>query len=333
MTGFNAVVYPWQQGLWQHLIGYVRQQRMPQALLFHGASGLGKRHLLDAFAQNLLCHALLPDLTACGVCSGCKLLSAGTHPDYLQIEPDEAGKGIGIDKIRQLIVKLALKPHFSVYRTVIIQPADRLNKASANAFLKCLEEPTERTCFFLVTDQLAQLPATIRSRCQILFCPIPGRNESLQWLQQQGISENADNLLMLAQGAPLRAWQDAKNDHLVRRDNCFVQWLQIVEGKTNGVDVAEQWQRLAPYELTVLLNWIVGWVVDIIKLSYQVDVHLLQNQDKKKSLQALAERLELPQLYAFYDALLQARSQLDTQINKQLMLEQLLIHWSQLKTG
>lgn len=333
MNKSNLAIYPWQEVIWRHLIDYVEQQRIPQALLISGAAGIGKRHLADVYARSLLCHSPLADHSACGVCQGCKLWTAQTHPDYLLIEPDEPGKGIGIDKIRQLIVKLALKPQFTAYRVVIIDPADLMNTASANAFLKCLEEPTERTCHVLLTDKPARLPATIRSRCQTLHCGLPDKAIATQWLQQQGIYENIDLLLSLAQGAPLLAKQYAEQNVIGIRAACFQNWMLVAEGKSNLITLAEQWQKQDKLELNVLLTWIISWVVDMIKVAHRADLNRLQNPDQKKSLQALGRRLELKNVYGFYDSLLVAKSQLSTQINKQLMLEQLLIRWSQLTTG
>ncbi len=323
-------IYPWQQAVWQHLLGYIEQQRVPQALLVSGPTGLGRRHLLECYARSLLCRSLASDGQGCGHCQSCKLLEAQTHPDFLMIEPDEPGKGIGIDKIRQLIVKLALKPQFETYRVVILQPADMLNTASANAFLKCLEEPTERTCLILLSEQPSRLPATIRSRCQKIALSRPDSELAKNWLVSQGINRDAELLLNLAQGAPLRAKQYAEQDFIATRQAYFAQWLQLIQGKTNVVLVAEQWQKQEKLDLTVVLIWMTSWVSDIAKYAQSGDVDQVQNPDLKKSLQALAERLELKPLYQFYDALLLARVQWVTQVNKQLLLEQLLINWSQL---
>ncbi|QPK63446.1 DNA polymerase III subunit delta' [Methylomonas sp. LL1] len=331
MKSAHYSAYPWQQTIWQHLSGYIEQQRIPQALLVVGSQGVGNSHLADVYARALLCHAPLADHSACGHCHGCKLCDARTHPDYLLIEPDEPGKGIGIDKIRRLIVNLALKPQFDAYRLVIIDPADRLNNAAANAFLKCLEEPTERTCLVLLTENPSRLPATIRSRCQTLHCPAPDKHIAGRWLQQQGVpGQNVDLLLSLSQGAPLLAKQYAEQNFIDLRQTYFKTWVQVAEGKSNPVPVAEQWQKQDALDLKVLLAWMLGWVMDMIKFAHGADTRQLHNPDMKKSLQALAERLELTGLYPFYDSLLNAKSQLGTQINKQLMLEQLLIRWSQL---
>lgn len=325
-----SAVYPWQQAVWRHLLGYLELQRIPQAVLLSGLSGIGKRRLAEVYAQALMCHAPLSDYAACGQCQSCKLFEARTHPDFLLLEPEEPGKAIGIDKIRQLISKLALKPQFDKHRVVIISPADSLNNASANAFLKCLEEPTARTCLLLLSEKPSRLPATIRSRCQMLSCEAPERNIAEAWLKQQGIAENYAVLLSLSQGAPLLAAEYARQNFIDVRRECFDIWLQIAENKQNLVAVAERWQKPDGLELSVLLTWMIGWVADIIKSAFQIDPGQLLNPDMKKPLQAFAKRLELKAVYRFYDSLLIARAQLSTPINKQLLLEQVLISWSQL---
>lgn len=322
--------YPWQQAIWQHLKGYISQQRVPQALLLTGVPGLGKRYLADIYASALLCEAPSSEGFACGSCGACKLYHANTHPDHLIIEPEESGKVIGIDKIRQLIVKLALKPQYEAYRMVIFQPADALNIASANAFLKCLEEPSERTCFILISDQPSKLPATIRSRCQKIHLERPDKRLVSDWLTQQGIRDDIDQLLSMAQGAPLLAKQYAERQFVPLRREAFEAWLQLARGKGNALAVAEQWQKQETVDLSVILAWLASWLADMVKLAHGAEESGLDNPDFKKSLQALAERLELKGLYQHYDSVLRSRSLLATQLNKQLLTERLLIDWSQL---
>lgn len=324
-------IYPWLQTPWQQLLGYLHQQRIPQALLVSGVAGLGLRQLVDQFAASLLCHQPR-DHQACGQCRSCKLLAADSHPDFIVVEPDEPGKAIGIDKIRQLIVKLALKPQFETQRLVIIQPADRLNTASANAFLKCLEEPSERTSIVLLSDAPHRLPATIRSRCQKMICPLPDSAVAISWLRQQGVGEDAELLLRLAQGAPLLAKQYAEQNLSGLRQDCFERWLKLGQGKLALSAQAEQWLKQDGLELSGLLSWMASWISDIVKYAHGGEAEQSQNPDLKKPLQALAERLELQRLHRFYDALLLARSQLTTQVNPQLLLEHILVDWTQLNS-
>lgn len=326
-----TTLYPWQQPAWQTLQAYLAQGRIPQALLVSGPAGIGRRHLLDYYARALLCETPAGDASACGRCHACLLVAAGTHPDYLSVEPDEPGKAIGIDKIRHLIAKLALKPQYDrTYRMVILSPAELLNTASANAFLKCLEEPTERTCLLLLTEQPGRLPATIRSRCQKLYCPLPPKALALEWLAGQGILTDAEPILELARGAPLLAGEYAQRNIAEYRQRYFQDWLAIVRGQGNPLAVAEQWQKGEPVELAVALTWMAQWVADIIRCAHVAEPADAADPDMKNALQALSKRLELQGLYRFYDALLLAKSQLATQMNRQLLVEQLLIRWSQL---
>jgi len=324
---------PWLKPAWSQLNNYITQNRVPQALLMVGNKGLGKQQLAEYFAQSLMCSQPQENGSFCGSCQSCHLFSAKTHPDYIFISPAEAGKAIGIDVIRQLTSKLALKPQFETYRVVLINPADCLNNASANAFLKYLEEPTERTCLILVTDRPLKLPATIRSRCQKLYVTASDEVQMTTWLKQQGVSDHIDLLLKMTQGSPLLAKQLSENSVLGVRGDCFKQWLKVARGDDNLVSIAEQWAKFDKETLELLIFWLIGWVMDMIKLSSHKQATDIINIDLKSSLQETAKQLNLKQLYQYYDSLLLSQQRLDTQLNKQLMFEDILIQWSKLYRG
>jgi len=317
---------PWQQAQWRQLCGYIRQGRIPQALLITGNKGLGKRELAERFAAALLCQAPNADGEACGQCHGCKLFAAGNHPDLFTVAPDEPGKAIGINRIRELIVDTQLKPQYDAYRVVIIDPADQLNRPAANAFLKCLEEPTERTVILLISAKPAKLPITIASRCQRLAVTPPDRATLVAWLKAQAIAD-AEALATLAQNAPFAALHYAKEHALTTRSDCFKAWLDIAKHRASPIAVAEDWQKLP---LPSLLAWLTSWLIDLIKCKFRPDGNLLQDSSLRAPLQELSGRLNLRDLYQLYDLLLAARERLDSQINKQMMLEEILIHWSEL---
>ena len=322
-------IYPWNEPYWQHLLAYVKQARIPQALLINGVAGIGKQQLALHFAQYLICLNRQEKI-ACGHCGSCKLFMANTHPDFILLQPEEPGKAIGVDLIRQLIIRLALKPQYSGYRVVLIKPAEKMNTNSANAFLKCLEEPPERTVFLLMTEQMQQLPATIISRCQklLLMPPDPGANNVSLWLQEQGITEQQKLLLNLAQGAPLQALSYAKENVLEQRQQCFDEWQNILLRHACPVSLADKWQKLPA---TVLLQWLISWTEDIIKCQFTVEQNLLTNDDLAKHLYVLAKRLNLKLVFEFYNLLLKGNYRFQTQLNKQLLFEEILITWSQAK--
>ncbi len=324
---------PWLQSGWSQLSLYINQNRIPQALLMIGNKGIGKQQLAEQFSQSLMCFSPQADAMFCGKCQSCILFNAKTHPDYIFIAPEEAGKAIGIDAVRQLTAKLALKPQYESYRLVVINPADSLNNASANAFLKYLEEPTERTCLILITDKPSKLPATIRSRCQKLPISVSDEKLAKAWLKQQGVTEKVELLLKMSQGSPLMAKQLFDEDAVSLRTDIFSQWLKMAKAETNFVVIAEQWNKLDKAAMNLLLLWLIDWVADMIKLSHHRDTAEIVSLDLKTSLQEMAERLDLKGLYKYYDFLLLSRKRLDTQLNRQLMCEEILIQWSVLNHG
>ena len=320
-------ILPWQQQNWDQLYNYRIQNRVPQALLITGNKGLGKQHLAKQFTFSLLCTEPQGSGLGCGYCDSCLLLNAETHPDFIQIRPDEPGKAITIGQIRSLVTLLTLKPQFESYRVVIVNPADLMNNAAANAFLKCLEEPTERTVILLISDKPTHLPATIVSRCQKLAVAKPNKEIVSAWLKQQAVQDNSEVLSGLAQGSPLLALDYANDDMLALRNECFRAWMDIAKQRRHPALIAEDWHKLPE---SPLIFWITSWIIDMIKCCCQIKAGWLYNPDLKKPLQELSQQLELKELYKLYDVMLLSRQRLNTQINKHTMFEDILIRWFEL---
>ena len=137
----------------------VKAGRIAHAYLIVGGRGTGKRTLARLVAQSLFCMA---GEKPCDICPACKRFLAGSHPDARTVAPK--GKSIGVDEVRQLIDWLSVKPYEGGYRSVIVEDADRMTLSAQNAFLKTLEEPGDRTVFFLLAESLNALVPTVRSR-------------------------------------------------------------------------------------------------------------------------------------------------------------------------
>ncbi|MGR9037922.1 MAG: DNA polymerase III subunit delta' C-terminal domain-containing protein, partial [Gammaproteobacteria bacterium] len=243
------------------------------------------------------------------------------------IQPSEPGKIIGVDQIRALIDSIQLKPQYDAYRIVIIDPADQMNKSSFNAFLKCLEEPTERTLVFLITEKPASLPATINSRCQKLVIDTPAISAIHLWLKQQNINEDLEILTAMAQNSPLLAKRYAEEQTLLMRNDCLNAWVAIAKQQANPVLVAESWLK---WPHNTLLFWLSTWLVDLIRCFYDTKASHFYNPDYRPLLKEFAGQLDLKGIYTLYDLILISRQRLDTPIHKQLMFEEILIRWSEL---
>ncbi len=319
-------LYPWLLPSWRKLTHYLELERIPQALLITGKAATGKRQLAEKFAASLLCESRSYDFNACGQCHACQLRQAQTHPDFIFLEPEQAGKDISIAAIRNLLSTLSLKPQFDGHRVILIDPADQLNRAAANAFLKGLEEPGERTTFLLVSDKPSKLPLTIRSRCQPV--PVAALDDAViqEWMRRQQIDQ-PEQLLALANGSPLKAALFAEKDYVKLSEQFFNDWqnLLLQPERVNVVKMVEHWLK-QPVDSETLLEWLCIWLAQLVKLWAGASPQTGFGQ----RLQELKAELNLLELNRYYQSVLNARQLLSTQINTQLLLEQVLIEWSQM---
>ena len=107
---------------------------------------------------------------------------------------------ITIDQVRALDDFLHVGTHRHGARVILINPAEAMNRSTANSLLKSLEEPIASTLFILVTSESDRLLPTIRSRCQSLLVPQPTQSRAEQWLRLAGVNEAA-RWLALAGGS------------------------------------------------------------------------------------------------------------------------------------
>ena len=197
---------PWQADNWQRLAQLMESDRLPHALMLAGPAGTGKSRFALALARLLLCSSPVSGHN-CGECRACAMSAAGSHSDFRWLGPEGKGQVIGIDAIRDTVAFASKTAGLGERKVIVLSPADRMNTSAANALLKCLEEPSPGTFILLVCHRLHSLPATIRSRCQILRFPVPPAAESVAWLDRltANDSEASKQLLALAQGCPLAA--------------------------------------------------------------------------------------------------------------------------------
>jgi DNA polymerase-3 subunit delta' len=142
-------------------------------LLFCGPAGCGKHTTGLALAAALNCENAPGE--GCGTCGPCQKIDANRHPDVQTLEREGAARIIPIGTIRERVIpRLATPPHEARARVFLIEEATALQGPAANALLKTLEEPPQRTHFILATTSPDQLLPTIRSRCQrVSFAALP----------------------------------------------------------------------------------------------------------------------------------------------------------------
>jgi DNA polymerase-3 subunit delta' len=236
---------PWHEELWASLGARLRRGALPHALLLSGPSGLGKRQFAERFVALALCEQKGDQ--PCGRCRACLLLAAGSHPDRVRVTLEERDDGklrseILVEQIRRLSERLAMTPQFGGHQLALIDPADAMNVASANALLKTLEEPTPGTVIVLVSDEPSRLVATIRSRCQRIEFRLPARAQALAWLGQQGVREG-EAALDAAAGNPGHALALAQSGGLALRAEVARDLGSVWAGRNAASEVANRWAK------------------------------------------------------------------------------------------
>lgn len=326
MTEMTYRHFPWQESVWQRLQQARHQERLPHAILLAGPEGVGKNGFAFAFAQSLLCGKPDEKGEPCGVCRHCHLLQAGNHPDFQLIKPEEESKSgeIKVRMIRDLTSGTSLTARSGGYKVVIVRPAERMNSAAANSLLKTLEEPASNTLLILVSDHPSRLLPTIRSRCQRFTFPHPDAEQAIHWLVDKIGTENAESLLDLAGGAPLKALQLQADESLTRRPERFREFLRIAQERVDPVKIVAEWSK---QDLRQLMEWLTTWIIDMLRLQACDEPPLLYNRREKQALQQLAEQLNSAVLQQFLLQVYEVRALLESNLNPQLMLEKLLIDW------
>jgi DNA polymerase-3 subunit delta' len=321
----NAI-YPWQRQQWDGLQQMRMRGRLPHALLLGGPAGLGKSQFAARLAVGLLCSSPAPDGSACGACAACQLTTAGNHPDLRLVRPEEQGKAIKIDQIRDLLDFVNLKSHFSGIRVAVIDPAEAMNRNAANSLLKTLEEPPPDTLILLVADQPVRLPATIRSRCQLLRFATDDAT-AREWLATALEGDyDLDTLMAIAGNRPLAAVDLVNGGEYAGRQPVLEALRDLRSGRAEPVTVAAQWTRTGAGRIYRTLNLL---LLDLARIKSQREPAALVNADLRQNLNELAKGLDLRRIFAANDRLAEGQRLLGagSNLREQDLLEDFTLDW------
>ncbi|MEY3202140.1 MAG: polymerase subunit delta, partial [Pseudomonadota bacterium] len=334
-----TMIYPWHQTPWQQLTRDIA--RLPHAVLIAGPAGGGKGQLAQTLAQRLLCERAVDHQLPCGECDACRWWLAGNHPDMRLVAPgqdDEAGdedkptarsSTIRIEQIRALMEFLSVGAVRGGRRVVLINPAEAMNLATANALLKLLEEPPPKTQFILVSHEPGKLLPTIRSRTQVWSIPEPSRAQSEAWLLGEGVREAA-RWLDFAGGMPLAAQKAAEQGEDVAR------FLRDIESlpRSDAVMLAAQWEAWVKpraggqMSLVVLSEWLQKWLFDLILVKATGSPRFFSS--RREALREIAQRASFAALWGCYNALTQMRRAANHPLNPRLFLDDMLLRYTRI---
>jgi DNA polymerase-3 subunit delta' len=235
------------------------------------------------FAMALNCIAPDKDGNPCYRCADCIKMDNGSHPDLYRIEPD--GSSIKIAQIREMQKVLYYSPYQGKWRVFVLSQADKLTDQAANSLLKTLEEPIPQMVFILLASNQKAIPATILSRCQIIYFGSGQGNTEVQ---------DAHELLEVFFGRELSL----------------------------SVEGLDELEKLSKEQLQQSISFLFVWLRDLLVFKGTGDLSLLQVNPQllnKYSEYALDYR----QAVAVLEKLNQSLRQLEQNVNKRLVLDSL----------
>ncbi|MBD3289513.1 DNA polymerase III subunit delta' [candidate division KSB1 bacterium] len=275
-----------QERIKETLTRSLEKRRIPHALLFHGAEGVGKESMALELAAALICQQ--DEYFACGECSDCKRISQLSHPDVIyifpamkSITPQEhkdiissiarnpylrlnpwANPSISIDQIRELKRVSSMTSFENKGRVVIIAEAHHMRTEAANSLLKILEEPPGKMTIILTSSQPNMLLSTIMSRCQALRFGTIGWQEIEQALveRQQVDAEKAQLVAKLSFGSYRRALEMLDEDLDQKRHQVLDILRTVIRSDLDRLMLAEKLVRSEDKKaikdlLAILLLW------------------------------------------------------------------------------
>ena len=302
------------------------KHRLAHAYIFEGEKGTGKAHIMHFFVKLMLCEHPNNNVP-CETCRNCRRVESGNHPNVHQISPE--GQFIKIDQIRELIGEMKMMGVEEGRKIYVLHHADRLNIASANMILKFLEEPDGEVTAILLTEQMQSILPTIRSRCQhIKFQKLP-RHVLLKHLQDNHISSAmASTVSMMTNELEMALFLANDDEFALARKTV----LKLVEAIQQNVHEAM---------LIVYDEWLPHFkekgemeqALDLLLFAYRDIVSIKANPEAACTYPDMLSLFKEVALHSTYEKLskqmesiLQARASLQRNMNRTLLMEQLMLN-------
>lgn len=308
----------------------VNAGKLSHAYIFAGPAHLGKKTLAISFIKSFLCSA---DKVPCGRCEFCRSFKKGIYPDFYEILPIEGKKNIGIEQIRELRDLIGSSSFSGNYKVILINKAENMTLAAANSLLKILEEPSKKTIFILLANDIQGIPPTIRSRSQIInFSPVA--SEKIEnYLKKTGANkEHIREAAGLAQGRPGLAISLIENNRLLQGHkelvSDFLNFLNSSVGERfNYIEKSIGKQKSFQEKIIIAEALLSVWMnvfrdLLLAKLSLK---ERLSNVAANDRLEIMGGKYSDKKIIYFLDKIKEAENNLASSINPQLVAENLAL--------
>ena len=318
--------------------------RLPGAMLFTGEEGIGKKLFALEIARALNCRTP-KDHEACGVCPSCVRIRKLNYPqrddadEWTQIiwtdHPDVGlviapRRVLRVEQMRQIEKEANFRPFEGKARVFLIDEADKLNDASANALLKVLEEPPRTSYLILITARPAMLLPTILSRCQMIrFSPLtPDEIEKHLTKNKLVDAKTARLRARAASGSMGRALSGDLVTFTSQRKAMLkvLNALVLSEDRAQLLRSAEQLNE-AQYkdEFEARLDVLETLIRDAWMLSLGVDSSRIVNEDLSAELKEVAQKMDAARAGDWILQIEDVREQLIVNVNRKIATDSLFL--------
>lgn len=323
-------------------------QRVPNALLFAGESGVGKKHFALELAKSFVCQNPT-NFEACDVCASCRRADKFTFPKsddrdafkkVIFSEHSDIGlinpynKHILVDAIRDTETEANFRPYEAKARFFIIDEADKMNDSASNALLKTLEEPPATSHIFLITSRPDALLPTIRSRCQTLrFAPVETKEIENYLVQTKQFAPADAALSAKLSGGKLGNALETDLEKFRARRNAMLKVLESILIKENRAEllrIAEEMndaKNKDDYE--VRLDILQTLIHDVWTIRNNAGEKLLINLDIISELRKFAENSDQKKLAAWLAEIETLRENLAVNVNRKIAADALFMQMAQ----
>jgi DNA polymerase-3 subunit delta' len=304
----------------------LERDSLPHALLITGPDNIGKETLALTLAKAMLCTAPPVGDRPCGTCSACRRVNSLNHPDLLLITPEEQGRGVKIDQIRELQRTLSLTPNESRYKVGILTHFERATHNAANALLKTLEEPPPYAHLILLATSSDLLLPTIVSRTQQLpLHPLNRATVEKGLVETQHIPQaQAQRMARLSGGRVGWAIQALEEpEHAQEMEESVEQLFQLLRSDLpTRFDVAKQLSD-DPEVSRLLAYWRTTWR-DVMLLQTQND-DAITHSEHRESLARIARQVNVEKTAEVLRYIEETQTALRQNGNTRLHVEALLL--------
>src|ERR1041385_5483069 len=318
--------------------------RLPGALLFVGEEGIGKKRFALEVARALNCRTP-KDHEACGVCSSCTRIVKLNYPqrddadEWTQIiwtdHPDVGlvvapKRVLRVEQMRQIEKEANFRPFEGKARVFLIDEADKLNDASANALLKVLEEPPRTSHLILITARPAMLLPTILSRCQMIrFAPLAPNEIECYLLKDKKADQKTARLRARAAGGSIGRALSGDLDTFTSQRKAMLQVLKALVVSHDRAQLLRSAEQLneAQYkdEFEDRLDVLETLIRDAWMLSLGVETNQLVNEDLSAELKEISKKLDPSRAADWILQIEDLREQLIVNVNRKITTDALFL--------